>query len=416
MTFIATVQLALNQFYRYYSSDPKWIFLLDDFLISFHEEIEKLSKFISRVFLLILPIAFYVTIKKPQWALVSKFVRMEGLLGKLNLFLVIVTTFTLFSPNLDKSVIHAYQRCYKVAYREKLTQERKALLASAIDKEIEENADSLIVFRPPNVEALRLYFEQRDYEKADIPNETKDEACEAICGIGNDGNEDSDNGENSDFILDKKWKDEISILDSTDVNHSRLRGIVLTMRRVADSSTLIADEAVEGVKAAVAKVIGSLAPEDKGLIGEYIAEFLSASSEYLFDKLNVKKIVENVFYKKRAFEGIDIFQRIGNYFRGGALVTDIEMRPIDEPPNDDQLPPGDPSDQHDKLMAAVKNKVQSLPIEGLEYSTATVAEVRKKFIDDLKLENMSVGQLQAKLDELSEHGVVIQVRRITVPL
>lgn len=91
-----------------------------------------------------------------------------------------------------------------------------------------------------------------------------------------------------------------------------------------EKATILADEAVEGLKAVFLKLCGGIIPDGETIFKKYIEEIVNAAAEYIFDASKINNIVKQFFNNARNIGRVDVFARIGNWWQ--KIITDRKIQ------------------------------------------------------------------------------------------
>lgn len=319
LLLLFVLQLLLNVAVTPHSTEiPRWLLQLDDFLIWARLKLSVISAISLIGYLGILAVLLYLSLKKPEWKLVSKFTTLEGWVGKTAAILVVITSFTFASPYiLDQAAGRGYYKHFRITYREKLKQERKMLIADGIRSVIESDdttdyAASLADLKQDIEIAMSDTITMRtaaQYDAKAIVNSYREYNSYASQPFNS-----YKGTEGSDKELRNKWqkkKKDFQKEAKQEWRSSRQKFSKSIVAGVKEAE-IKAGEAVSAIKAVLAKVLGIIVPGGDNLAGKYIEEVIDAVADYVIDKNNITEVVK-AFFRYIPERTSGLFARIGRF-------------------------------------------------------------------------------------------------------
>lgn len=344
LSLLLLILIVLNSIYNGNGNSlPGWLLTLDNLLIWSRENLKEVTSLSAGMYLLVVAVLLIIARWKPGYKPFSRYVRLQDMLGKILAILIVITSFTFFAhARLDATVDNAYYKNFKVSIREKLKQERRALIAHAIAErmQLEDSSSYVPKLSLFHQEITEVFIHSHDYTNQNSVFEIKNAANADVAAVMNSYPEPK--AENADGKTDwegaesrtkEAWEQKVR--DPDWVYHRK--AYTEQVANEVKKSTLFADEAVVGAKDAFKKMMGTLSFDMEGILGVYIEDVISSVAEYLFEKTEAAEIVKRFFDSINRIVGQkDLFGRIAAFWYES---KPINIKPPVTSPEEPSKPP-----------------------------------------------------------------------------
>lgn len=372
LSLLLIIQITLNFISNPASSEiPNWLCSLDNYLIYSKSTLEYVTDISIYSYIAIISFLILVAIKRPRWKPVSKFVDLQGLIAKTKYVILVLTSFTFFTTEaLNDTVENIYYEYYKIACMKNTEQKRRSLITDSFRKRLRDIETSILLKNKQkdsenlNNQDLRkiavndsviINEFRRDInnilvKKMNSYNEAR-KVVELVMSTENTfkamhtSNDLKSSWGLSDEDLKKKWDQELkkmhdninkaSWLNNKSAEYANPPYSRKTMveAKIAEvkNENILADQAVEGLKAILANFIGVYIennnPYNSNLLGKYLEEIVNTSAEYLFDNSGVERIVDHFFCSDREKSKGDLFARIQGFHERIIMNRIVRVEP-----------------------------------------------------------------------------------------